>query len=90
MEVGVMPIYEYGCDSCKHVFEEIQRFSDPDPDRCPSCGQSPVRRLISNSSFHLKGGGWYASNYEGGSTKSGSETSSVSPSTPSPSGTDAA
>ncbi|MFU8802486.1 MAG: FmdB family zinc ribbon protein [Bradymonadaceae bacterium] len=59
-----MPIYEYSCGSCEHVFEEIQRFSDPDPEACPECGKGPVRRLISNTSFHLKGGGWYDTNYE--------------------------
>ena len=59
-----MPIYEYGCGSCEHVFEEIQRFSDPDPEQCPSCGKGDVRRLISNTSFHLNGGGWYDTNYE--------------------------
>lgn len=77
-----MPIYEYRCASCGHVFEEIQRFSDPDPDSCPSCKAKEVSRLISKSSFHLRGGGWFAEDY--GST--GASTSA----TPSTAGTDSA
>lgn len=80
-----MPIYEYGCESCGHVFEEIQRFSDPDPEQCPQCGKGNVRRLISNTSFHLKGGGWYETNYEktpsskGSSSPVGESSASTSP-----------
>lgn len=63
-----MPIYEYRCDQCDHVFEELQGFSDPPPERCPSCGAAEsVGRLVSRSSFHLQGGGWYADDYSGGS-----------------------
>ncbi|RAL23497.1 FmdB family transcriptional regulator [Lujinxingia litoralis] len=65
-----MPIYEYRCASCDHVFEEIQRFSDPDPEVCPSCGAPQVSRKISANSFQLKGGGWYAQDYSGSSSTS--------------------
>ena len=58
-----MPIYEYACPDCGHRFEEIQRFSD-DPIRlCPKCKQENVKKLVSASSFVLKGGGWYKDHY---------------------------
>ncbi|QGY38894.1 zinc ribbon domain-containing protein [Pseudodesulfovibrio cashew] len=64
-----MPIYEYQCRDCQSVFEEWQSgFEDRDME-CPECG-GQSKRLISHSSFHLKGGGWYADGY--GGKKSGS------------------
>jgi putative FmdB family regulatory protein len=56
-----MPIYEYRCKNCGD-FEEMQRITDPPLGRCPTCGGS-VRRLISNTSFQLKGSGWYVTDY---------------------------
>src|SRR5215475_12318959 len=56
-----MPIYEYRCEKCG-VFEETQRITDPPLDRCPTCRRK-VRRLISNTSFQLKGSGWYVTDY---------------------------
>jgi putative FmdB family regulatory protein len=56
-----MPIYEYQCEHCG-VFEEMQRITDPPLTRCPTCKRK-VRRLISNTSFQLKGSGWYATDY---------------------------
>ena len=56
-----MPIYEYRCERCG-VFEEIQRITDQPLERCPQCGRK-VRRLISSTSFHLKGSGWYVTDY---------------------------
>ena len=68
MEVFVMPIYEYRCADCEHTFEEIQQFSDPDPEACPACGKGDVGRMVSRSNFKLKGGGWYADDYSSTST----------------------
>ena len=56
-----MPIYEYRCEKCGD-FEQTQRISDPPLDRCPTCRRK-VRRLISNTSFQLKGSGWYVTDY---------------------------
>ena len=56
-----MPIYEYRCEQCG-IFEEMQRITDPPLERCPKC-QRKVQRLISSTSFHLKGTGWYATDY---------------------------
>lgn len=58
-----MPIYEYGCSGCEHVFEQMQKMSDPAPSICPSCGSEKVGKIMSTGSFHLKGGGWYADGY---------------------------
>ena|SRR5690242_9010045 len=56
-----MPIYEYRCEHCGD-FEEMQRITDPPLARCPKCKRK-VRRLISNTSFQLKGSGWYVTDY---------------------------
>ena len=56
-----MPIYEYACEHCG-VFEEMQRITDPPLAKCPKCKRK-VRRLISQTSFHLKGSGWYVTDY---------------------------
>lgn len=60
-----MPIYEYRCASCEHDLEAVQKFSDPPLTDCPSCGAPRLERLLSQSSFALKGGGWYADGYGG-------------------------
>ncbi|MFW6147908.1 MAG: FmdB family zinc ribbon protein [Thermodesulfobacteriota bacterium] len=57
-----MPIYEYKCSKCGHVQEAWQKFSDPPVDACEVCG-GPVKKIISNNTFHLKGTGWYVTDY---------------------------
>lgn len=57
-----MPIYEYRCQDCSHEFERMQKFSDPPIEVCPTCAGS-VQKLISRSAFHLKGSGWYVTDY---------------------------
>jgi len=57
-----MPIYEYRCLDCSHEFERMQKFSDPPVDKCPAC-PGTVQKLISRSAFHLKGNGWYVTDY---------------------------
>jgi putative FmdB family regulatory protein len=56
-----MPTYEYRCGHCGD-FEEAQRITDPSRSRCPQCKRK-VRRLISSTSFQLKGSGWYVTDY---------------------------
>lgn len=58
-----MPIYEYACPDCGHKFDEIQKFSDDPITVCPKCGHTNVKKLISQTSFILKGGGWYKDHY---------------------------
>jgi putative FmdB family regulatory protein len=59
-----MPIYEYQCAACGGVVEKWQKFSEPPLTACPHCGGS-LSKLISSCAFHLKGGGWYVSEYGG-------------------------
>jgi putative FmdB family regulatory protein len=68
-----MPNYDYQCFACDHVFEEFQKISDKPIEVCPKCGKHEVKRLVSATSFHLKGGGWYASGYS--SAKAATESS---------------
>lgn len=72
-----MPIYEYRCDKCGKEFEEWQKFSDPAVEVCSDCG-GKARRLISQSSFVLKGTGWYVTDYGRGSSCTGKKASSSS------------
>jgi len=58
-----MPIYEYACGKCEHEFEVEQRMSDPPVKTCPECRSRKVKRLISRTSFVLKGSGWYSDLY---------------------------
>jgi putative FmdB family regulatory protein len=66
-----MPIYEYKCEECSSEFEEWQKFSDPPVEKCPTCG-GKASRLISRSTFILKGTGWYVTDYGRKEQNSGS------------------
>jgi putative FmdB family regulatory protein len=57
-----MPLYEYECERCGHLFEVIQKFSDQPIDKCPKCG-GPVHKLQSAPAFQFKGSGWYITDY---------------------------
>jgi putative FmdB family regulatory protein len=58
----VVPIYEYRCQACGKVFEYQQKMSEPRKEVCEECG-GKLEKLISQSSFALKGGGWYSDLY---------------------------
>jgi putative FmdB family regulatory protein len=62
-----MPIYEYRCTSCGHEKEVLQKLSDPPLIECPACGKFSLGKLVSAAGFHLKGSGWYATDFKGGS-----------------------
>lgn len=57
-----MPIYEYECTKCGHQTEALQKFSDPPLAECELC-HGKLIKLISHSTFHLKGTGWYVTDY---------------------------
>ena len=59
-----MPIYEYRCESCGEELELFRSITDNNNPSCKSCGGS-MKKLISRSSFHLKGTGWYVTDYAG-------------------------
>jgi len=58
-----MPIYEYQCTACGHEFEVIQKISDRPIRKCEACARLKAFRKISQTSFVLKGEGWYATDY---------------------------
>jgi putative FmdB family regulatory protein len=78
-----MPIYEYECSECGR-FEVIQKFSDQPLKQCPNCKEkgksNPVTKAVSASAFHLKGSGWYKTDYTSGasSTAGGAKKSNSS------------
>lgn len=85
-----MPIYEYECEVCGR-FEVIQKFSDRELKECPQCKEkgrkSAVKKAVSASAFHLKGSGWYKTDYSSGSSTGGkSKGSKVSDSSDSSGG----
>src|SRR5579863_228875 len=59
-----MPFYEYECASCKFYTEVIQKISDAPLKKCPSCGKSRLKKLISAPVFRLKGSGWYETDFK--------------------------
>ena len=74
-----MPVYEYECQSCKEVIEVWQNLSEEPVSTCPSC-KGDLKKIISMSSFQLKGGGWFADGYS--TSSSAKEASSPAPSCP--------
>jgi len=64
-----MPIYEYACDKCGHEFEVEQRITEDPVKTCPACRSRKVKKLISQTSFVLKGGGWYSDLYSSSDAK---------------------
>ncbi len=70
-----MPVYEYICESCEKVTEEMQKFSDAPLTDCEACGaKGKLRKLISRSSFALKGTGWYTTDYKRSSAPKAADT----------------
>ncbi len=59
-----MPIYEYRCRACGHHFEELQKVNDPPLIVCPKCQATSLTKLVSDSSFRLKGNGWYETDFK--------------------------
>ena len=69
-----MPIYEYECTKCGRIDEVLQKFSEKPLKKCPHCS-GRLQKLVSQSTFHLKGTGWYVTDYANKSKSSkGSET----------------
>jgi putative FmdB family regulatory protein len=64
-----MPIYEYRCNLCGQEHVVLQKVTEPPLTDCPSCGKPGLQKLLTAAGFHLKGGGWYATDFKGGSKK---------------------
>lgn len=77
-----MPVYEYQCTECGQVEEALQKISDPPLTECAKC-KGNLKKMISHSAFHLKGSGWYVTDYGGAKKGNKSSTDSASESKPS-------
>ena len=71
-----MPIYEYECSKCGRIGEVLQKFSDKSLKKCKHCS-GKLNKLISHSSFHLKGTGWYVTDYANKSRNSATSPGKV-------------
>ena len=63
-----MPIYAYKCESCGHSKDVLQKMSDAPLTQCPACGKESFAKQVTAAGFQLKGSGWYATDFKGGST----------------------
>ena len=68
-----MPIYEYQCEACGAHLEKLQKISDPVLKDCPECNEASLKKMISATSFRLKGTGWYETDFKTGKKKHGAE-----------------
>jgi putative FmdB family regulatory protein len=75
-----MPIYAYKCESCGFAKDVLQKMSDPQLTDCPSCGAPAFKKQLTAAGFQLKGSGWYATDFKGGTSApaTGSSTSASS------------
>lgn len=61
-----MPIYAYKCSTCGHARDVLQKMSDPVLTVCPACGADAFAKQLTAAGFQLKGSGWYATDFKGG------------------------
>lgn len=78
-----MPIYEYRCSACGHKKDHLQKHGDAPIAACPACGSASYAKQLSAVGFQLKGSGWYATDFKGGScpvaSEAGGSTSAEAP-----------
>ena len=70
-----MPIYAYKCESCGFSKDVLQKMSDAPLSDCPKCGGGTFKKQLTAAGFQLKGSGWYATDFKGGSTAAPASTS---------------
>ncbi|MCK6416987.1 MAG: hypothetical protein QG643_886 [Pseudomonadota bacterium] len=83
-----MPIYAYKCGSCGHAKDVLQKISDPVLTVCPACGAESFAKQLTAAGFQLKGSGWYATDFRGGSSTAAPAAQgadSAAPAAPAPS-----
>jgi putative FmdB family regulatory protein len=66
-----MPIYAYKCESCGHAKDVLQKISDAPLSECPACGKPTFSKQLTAAGFQLKGSGWYATDFRGGTSGAG-------------------
>jgi putative FmdB family regulatory protein len=77
-----MPIYAYKCESCGAAKDVLQKISDAALNDCPACGQPTFRKQVTAAGFQLKGSGWYATDFRGGTTSAAAAPTSTAATTP--------
>jgi putative FmdB family regulatory protein len=77
-----MPIYAYRCSACGHEKEVLQKMSAEPLSTCPACHTENISKQVTAAGFQLKGNGWYATDFKGGSSSTTAATSSSSDSAP--------
>ncbi len=76
-----MPIYAYRCGACGHAKDVLQKMSDSPLTTCPACGAEAFSKQVTAAGFQLKGSGWYATDFRGGSGAAGAAAASTAAST---------
>jgi putative FmdB family regulatory protein len=69
-----MPIYEYRCSSCGFQKEYLQKVTAPLMTVCPECGKQTFSKMLTAAGFHLKGSGWYATDFRNSGAKPAAKT----------------
>jgi putative FmdB family regulatory protein len=64
-----MPIFDYKCEACGHAFDVLQKVGDGPLRKCPECGKLKLKKQLAAPNFHLKGSGWYKTDFKDGPTK---------------------
>ena len=79
-----MPIYAYKCSSCGHEKDVLQKMSDAPLSTCPACGAESFAKQLTAAGFQLKGSGWYATDFKGGSCSQPASSKPSEAAAPSP------
>ena len=74
-----MPIYAYKCESCGHAKDVLQKISDAPLTDCPACGAATFSKQLTAAGFQLKGSGWYATDFRGGSSGAAAGSGETAP-----------
>jgi putative FmdB family regulatory protein len=77
-----MPIYAYRCEACGFAKDVLQKISDAPLTECPSCAKSTFKKQVTAAGFQLKGTGWYATDFRGGSTSAPATTPATNAAAP--------
>ena len=85
-----MPIYAYKCESCGHAKDVLQKISDAPLTDCPACGQATFSKQLTAAGFQLKGSGWYATDFRGGTSGAGGTSATATAATEPSTSSDAA
>jgi putative FmdB family regulatory protein len=64
-----MPIFDYQCEACGHTFDVLQKVGEGALRKCPKCGKLKLKKQLAAPNFHLKGSGWYKTDFKDKSAK---------------------